>query len=106
MGVAIAGSGLISVFGDLQQTWEKLVAGQFISDHAKADRGVVELAQDAARQAVGEAGGNEQQIKTAGLGLGARKGKGGDWLGGGGGGPTGVGAGAGGVGGTTWAGLT
>ena len=52
MGIAIAGSGLISVFGDLQLTWEKLVAGQFISDHAKADRGVVELAQDAAHTIV------------------------------------------------------
>ena len=83
IGVAFAGAGLISAFGNLQRTWEKLLAGQFISDHAKATRGVVSLAFDAARDAVGEAGWSEEELRSAGLVVGTSKGKVVEWISGG-----------------------
>jgi len=87
LGVAIAGAGLISALGNsADETWGQLVRGEFISDHSMVNKQwgcqsrVVGLALDAAREAAGEAGWNDEEIRSAGLVVGTSKGAIVDWI--------------------------
>src|SRR5947209_19886191 len=74
MRVSIAGAGMITPLGtSAEETWGKLLRGASISDHASVNKQwvgrsrVVGLALDAAHQAVGQAGWNAEEMRSAGL---------------------------------------
>lgn len=87
--IVIAGVGLITPLGGtLQQTWNNLLAGRFITDHCRAmkrregdEPNVIELADIAAKQAIAAAGwDNELRDDRTALIVGTSKGPADEWL--------------------------
>jgi 3-oxoacyl-[acyl-carrier-protein] synthase II len=84
--VAITGLGLCSPLGDtLAATWDALLAGGFISDHARVPGiyekpRVIALAQRAALEAVADAGWSAAELQDAALVVGTSKGPIEAWL--------------------------
>ena len=75
--VALRSWGMITSFGDLRSTWDALLEGRFISDHARCEGRVIELARATAAHVA-----KDRMNSSAALVVGTSKGSVENWLGG------------------------